>query len=454
MGCAASRPSNDDVATAPETTTEPSSPVKPSLAGVGSSDQAFDELDLLSTPSARTTGSSSVEDGPRHAKQDAAGPAVSALPPKSGLYWHFLPPSQQQAALCEVASKATVETDTLPRWGESITSSLLALGSSSAVVSGTALATTTPYPANVEVNFRLALWEGDVTSLKVDALVRSCGNSTSLIERSGVSGAILDAAGPQLHAACERLGGCKPGEARVTRGFELPAKHVIHTVVPDGLRDTDSLERCYSSSLAVARLLRCRSVAFTWHEQSGASWNRQRAVHVALRAVRLLMEQPNSRCIELIVLAFHTQRPPVPTAPAVPAPASAAPPSAALSPAVAAADAAHAPAAAAAVVTPDTEEDVHAQRAVHAMLTDGLLAGYFPRTPTEENHADVLPPERAERILPLSRRSMGGGIYSGGARRPSRDSSPPPLPSASRCIHCLVSIPDPLAEWQSLPCRC
>ena len=147
MGCAASRPSDDDVATAPETTTEPSSPpAKPSLVGVGSSDQAFDELDILSTPSARTTGSSSIEDGTRHAKQDAAGAAVSALPPKSGLYWHFLPPSQQQAALCEVASKTTVETDTLPRWGESITSSLLDLGSISAVGGTDALATTTPYP--------------------------------------------------------------------------------------------------------------------------------------------------------------------------------------------------------------------------------------------------------------------------------------------------------------------
>ena len=257
-----------------------------------------------------------------------------------------------------------------------------------------------------------------MTSLKVDALVRSCGNSASLIEPSGVSGAILDAAGPQLHAACERLGGCKPGEARVTRGFELPAKHVIHTVVPDGLRDTDSLERCYSSSLAVARLLRCRSVAFTWHEQSGASWNRKRAVHVALRAVRLLppawgsptpqvqggpsyvlrptsdvrrptpyslqvrllMEQPNSRCIELVVIAFHTQRPPVPAAPAVPAPASAAPPSAALSPAVAAAGAADAPAtaAAAAAVTPDMEE-VHCLLSIRGPQGDGCPCPCSPR---------------------------------------------------------------------------
>ena len=96
--------------------------------------------------------------------------------------------------------------------------------------------------------------------------------------------------------------------------------------------------------------------------------------------VRLLMEQPNSRCIELVVIAFHTQRPPVPAAPAVPAPASAAPPSAALSPAVAAAGAADAPAAAAAAaaVTPDMEE-VHCLLSIRGPQGDGCPCPCSPR---------------------------------------------------------------------------
>ena len=105
----------------------------------------------------------------------------------------------------------------------------------------------TPYTINEELNFKIALWQGDITKLHVDAII-NCTNE-DLNERAGVSGQIFAAAGPQMEEACAKLGGCPPGDAKATRGFRLPAKHVIHAVPPawvdDGLGDS-ALEALYT----------------------------------------------------------------------------------------------------------------------------------------------------------------------------------------------------------------
>ena len=122
----------------------------------------------------------------------------------------------------------------------------------------------TQYLANEELNFRIALWQGDITELKVDAVV-NCNNEL-LNERAGVSGSLYAVAGPQLEEACTRLGECAPGSARATRGFGLPMKHVIHTVSPqwsDGLEVEAALEACYRASLQICLQLHCTTVAFT-----------------------------------------------------------------------------------------------------------------------------------------------------------------------------------------------
>jgi O-acetyl-ADP-ribose deacetylase (regulator of RNase III) len=111
---------------------------------------------------------------------------------------------------------------------------------------------------------RLALIRGDITKLAVDAIVNAA--NTTLLGGGGVDGAIHRAAGPELLVECKTLGGCPPGEAKITHGYLLPARFVIHTVGPvwsGGDRgEPETLANCYRNSLQVAVANNVRTIAF------------------------------------------------------------------------------------------------------------------------------------------------------------------------------------------------
>ena len=155
---------------------------------------------------------------------------------------------------------------------------------------------------NVSTPDRIAVVDGDITRQRVDAIVNAA--NTTLLGGGGVDGAIHRAAGPELLAECRALGGCATGQAKITRGYKLPAKWVIHTVGPvwqDGSQGEDELlANCYRNCFALVEQHGIKTVAFPAISTGVYGFPQERAARIAVRKTRSFLEQNSS--VEKVVL--------------------------------------------------------------------------------------------------------------------------------------------------------
>ncbi|MCZ7608940.1 MAG: O-acetyl-ADP-ribose deacetylase [Ignavibacterium sp.] len=153
---------------------------------------------------------------------------------------------------------------------------------------------------------KIEILKSDITKLKVDAIVNAA--NTSLLGGGGVDGAIHRAAGPELLEFNRKLGGCKTGEAKISPGFNLPAKFIIHTVGPvwnGGKSNEDKLlANCYINSLKLAVENKIKTIAFPAISTGVYSFPLERAAKIAVNEVKKFLDKNNS--IEKVIFVCYS----------------------------------------------------------------------------------------------------------------------------------------------------
>lgn len=155
---------------------------------------------------------------------------------------------------------------------------------------------------------RLSIVKGDIVKAKTDAIVNAA--NTSLLGGGGVDGAIHRAAGPELLAECETLNGCRTGEAKITKGYKLKAKYVIHTPGPiwrgGKWGEEDLLANCYRNCLSLARTYGVKSIAFPSISTGVYRFPVAEAARIAVREILAFLEQDDT--MEQVILVCFDEK--------------------------------------------------------------------------------------------------------------------------------------------------
>jgi len=154
----------------------------------------------------------------------------------------------------------------------------------------------------------IEIFKGDITKLKVDAIVNAA--NSSLLGGGGVDGAIHRTAGPKLLEECRKLNGCKTGEAKITKGYNLPANFVIHTVGPvwngGNYNEDKLLTNCYLNSLKLAVENKIKSIAFPAISTGVYGFPLERAAQIAIKTVKKFIQSDKS--IQKIIFVCFDDR--------------------------------------------------------------------------------------------------------------------------------------------------
>lgn len=152
----------------------------------------------------------------------------------------------------------------------------------------------------------ILIQQGDITKMEADAVVNAANRF--LLGGGGVDGAIHRVGGPELTEECRELGGCETGEAKITKGYDLPASYVIHTVGPvygqEEGKERELLVSCYRESLKLAEEYELKSIAFPGLSTGAFGYPKRKAFRVALRTIKGFLDQEASTLEKVILVAF------------------------------------------------------------------------------------------------------------------------------------------------------